>query len=390
MSDIQGIRLKNANDILRTLCEGKIKIFAEQIDRTASYVSTYISGKDPKPISDKVAHTIEVAFSLPSGRLDDNAPLFENKPNSNIEATPPQVIPKSLGFSLSMFPEIQAGIAVREHVNNFINKSNLESHIPVHFNKIGAMNFISDMMKKTAMELEILARDIRLDVMIDSMKNLQEELETLGLHIESQNVTAADSNRSRLCRTILVTDQWSNKKYLVTIAGLKFGFIGRTLTQEYEALRNSDIIASEINKAFTIILREEEDVIGGLIPFVFENTELSDFNIFNMNENSQAANNTINFSDTLRFVTEGLLEIKNVKVLIGKTPKQLEVTLTSKGTPHPLKTLVKSVGNEISDTENIESEIISLSGSLFRKDIKTDLAINSIAYAYGKITGTNK
>lgn len=391
MNDIQKNRLKNANDILRSVCEGKTKLFAERISRTPSYVSTYISGKTPKAISDKVAHTIEVAFGLPTGRLDEIAPILESTQNSSNEpifSKKPSTPNK--GFNLSMFPEIQAGIAAREHVNKLINKSDLEAQIPEHLNRIGAINFVSDMMKKAAMEMDILARELRLDVMLESIANIKKELESIGLHVESQNFAETNSISHRLCRTLLVKDQWQNKKYLITVAGLHFGYIVDTLKHEYNALINNVQLSNDIDGAFTIILRENDDVIGGLIPFVFENKELSNFDALKNHDKSESKGVNINFNNTLRFVTEGILEIKSVEVLFGKKPQRVAVTLNSQGKPQPLKTIIESDCSKLLSSENTENEIISLSGSLYRKDIREDLAIDSIAYAYQKITEKKK
>lgn len=389
MNEIQKIRLKNANDILRTLCEGKTKDFAEQIDRTASYVSTYLSGKKPKPISDKVAHTIEVAFNLPSGRLDDITPLFESNLDSNIKTMKPKTPnPKEQGFSLSMFPEIQAGIAAKEYVNKVISKTNLESQIPSHLNRVGALNFVSDTMKKAAMELDILARELRLDVILETIANIKDELESIGLNVENQNFAETNSVSYRLCRTLLVKDQWQNKKYLITVAGLHFGYIVDTLKHEYMGILNSDLISNDIDAGFTIILREDNDVTGGLVPFIFKNDELSDFDILPTQSKSETMDLDINFTDTLRFVTEGALEINNIELLFGKKLQRVPVTLNSEGKPQSLKTILESDYKELIDNVKERNEIQAMSGTLYRKDIRKDLAIDKIAYAYNKIAGS--
>lgn len=391
MNEVQKTRLKNANDILRTLCEGKTKVFAEQIDRTASYVSTYLSGKNPKPISDKVAHTIEVAFNLPSGRLDEITPLFESNLDSNIETMKSKVLnPKNQGISLSMFPEIQAGIAAKEYVNKVISKTDLEAQIPAHLSRVGALNFVSDMIKKAALEMDILARELRLDVILESIYNIKDELESIGLNVENQNFAETSSVSYRLCRTLLVKDQWQNKKYLVTVAGLHFGYIVDTLKHEYKGILNSDLISNDIDAAFTIILREDNDVTGGLVPFIFKNDELSDFDVLTTLSKSEPMDLDINFTDTLRFVTEGVLEINNVELLFGKKIQRVPVTLNNHGKPQSLKTILELDYKELIDNSNEINEIQALSGTLYRKDIRKDLAIDNIAYAYNKISGSKQ
>lgn len=391
MDEIQGIRLRNARDLLEVDCGAQAKVFAEKIDRSPSYVSVYFSGAEPKRITDKVARLVETGFGLDEGRLDDPTPIYTEQQIKDVKKKQSLVVASGGNVSPTnkntMATDLQLeALLYRSNIfNSLLNVRGFNSLLNPKMRKPLALNQVSKLIYQFSKEVIGLDEYVFEQAIELAIKSVIIELEDLDYTEVLKDNDNSLMKSSSFAKTKLFKDNTSNKRFVITFVSPRYHHLAATLAEEYSKISQRNDV-NQIDGAFTIIFREDEAYTGDFVPLVFNNNELSDFDLSAIKANGlieEEIPTAFEFNTKLDTCRSGLLTITMVEVYLNHNYQNVDLG----GAVSGHKTcLMDAVQHELGGKSSFNSmPITKYKGHLHNRRNRETLSIDDIAAAYHKI-----
>ncbi|BFT29910.1 hypothetical protein D210916BOD24_10860 [Alteromonas sp. D210916BOD_24] len=391
MDEIQAIRLRNARDLLEVDCGGQAKVFAEKIDRSPSYVSVYFSGTEPKRITDKVARLVETGFGLDEGRLDDPIPIYTEQQIKDIKQKQSLVagsgsnVTPANKSTMATELRLEALLYSSNIVNSLLNIRGFNSLLNPKMRRPLALNHVSKLIYQFSKEVIGLDEYVFEQALELAITSVTSDLEGMDYTEVLNNNDNSLMKSSRFAKTKLFKDNVNEKRFVITFVSPRYSHLAVTLAEEYSMISQREDV-NQIDGAFTIIFREDEAYTGDFVPLVFNNNELSDFDLSAIKANGlveEEVPTTFKFNSKLDTCRSGLLTITMVEVYLNGIYQNFD--LSGNGLEHQT-CLMDAVQHELGGASSFDSmPITKYKGQLHNRRNRESLSIDDIAAAYHKI-----